>query len=474
MSDTKGDIQPAEARSSSPDVGFSKETETERHEVFKKTADGVDFRTVGWPRATVIFLKITFALGVLAIPTALYSLGAVGGALSLVAWSSLNTYLAVVQGNFRNNHPECHTIADMCGLMGRTVGGPVGGTIAREVAGAIFLVAYVLCIGGGVIGLSVAFNALSDHSICTVWFAFIGMILMTAAASVRTLRNVGWLTWVGFFSLVIAVLIVVIGVTTRSRPAAAPQEGDFDLGYRVIANPTFIAGITATATIFISSAGTSAMLPVISEMRQPRDYKKAVIVCNALCLAMYLAFALVLYAYCGQYIATPALGSAGSLLKKVSYGVALPGLIVTGAIYQHVAAKYLFVRILRNSVHLQSNTFIHWATWLSCCLALGIVSFLLAEAVAIFNYILALAGAICFGPMALITPGLLYIHDSWHYKNGTALERTKFYAHIGVILLGIFITIGGTYGAIMSIIEAYAAGVVGRPFDCADNSGTIA
>lgn len=29
----------------------------EAHEVFKKGVDGVDFRTVGWPRASVIFLK---------------------------------------------------------------------------------------------------------------------------------------------------------------------------------------------------------------------------------------------------------------------------------------------------------------------------------------------------------------------------------------------------------------------------------
>jgi hypothetical protein len=29
----------------------------EENEVFKKTHDGVDFRTVGWPRASVIFLK---------------------------------------------------------------------------------------------------------------------------------------------------------------------------------------------------------------------------------------------------------------------------------------------------------------------------------------------------------------------------------------------------------------------------------
>lgn len=29
----------------------------EENEVFKKTKEGVDFRTVGWPRASVIFLK---------------------------------------------------------------------------------------------------------------------------------------------------------------------------------------------------------------------------------------------------------------------------------------------------------------------------------------------------------------------------------------------------------------------------------
>jgi hypothetical protein len=72
----------------------------EDHEVFHKGAD-VDFRTVGWPRASVIFLKVIFATGVLSIPVAMSSLGAVGGALSVIGWGLLNTYTAVVQGDFR-------------------------------------------------------------------------------------------------------------------------------------------------------------------------------------------------------------------------------------------------------------------------------------------------------------------------------------------------------------------------------------
>lgn len=62
----------------------------EDHEVFKQDAS-VNFRTVGWPRATVIFLKIIFATGVLSIPVAMASLGAVGGALSVLGWGMLNT-----------------------------------------------------------------------------------------------------------------------------------------------------------------------------------------------------------------------------------------------------------------------------------------------------------------------------------------------------------------------------------------------
>lgn len=69
----------------------SSDAELESHEVFKKNADSVDFRTVGWPWATVIFLKIIFSTGILSIPTALYALGAVGGTLSLVAWQAVNT-----------------------------------------------------------------------------------------------------------------------------------------------------------------------------------------------------------------------------------------------------------------------------------------------------------------------------------------------------------------------------------------------
>ncbi|KAJ5880797.1 uncharacterized protein N7473_011850 [Penicillium subrubescens] len=436
----------------------------EEFEVFKKTADGVSFRDVGWFKACILFVKVLFATGVLSLPSALLSLGAVGGAISIVAWGVLNTYAFVILGNFRLRRPHCHSIADMAEV--------VGGVVGKEITGLLFIIGYVLVTGSGIVGVSTALNALSHHAACTVWWSFLAMVVVIATASIRKLTHVGWLTYAGFISIYAAVLIVVIGVTTRDRPAAAPQTGPYDLGYVAINNPGFAAGMVASSTIFVSSAGTSAFLPVISEMRNPKDYKKALYPCMVLVTASYLAFSLVVYRWCGQWVASPSLGSAGQTIKMVSYGVALLGLIVSATIYLHVGAKYLFVRILGKTRHLQANSMIHWGTWLACTVVLGAISFILAEAIPIFNYLIALVGSLCFAPLAISLPGLLWLHDHGHYLKGSLVQKVKFVLHIGMILLGIFFLVGATYGVIIQIKAAYADGTIGSTFSCADNSNS--
>ena len=280
----------------------------EDFEVFKQTEDGVNFRTVGWPMATVIFLKTIFALGVLSIPAAMYTLGALGGALSVIAWQALNTYTAVLQGDFRNNHPRCHSIADMAGV--------VGGPIMKELTGALFIVAYVLLTGSGIVGVSIGINALSHHAACSVWWSVVATVFVALAASVRKFHQIGWLTWIGFASIFTAVFILVIAVTTRDRPAAAPQTGDYEFGFYAMAYPGFAAGMVASCTIFVSGAGTSAMLPVISEMKNPRDYRKALFICMGIVTAAYLSFSLVVYRWCGKWVASPSLGVSLPIIPR--------------------------------------------------------------------------------------------------------------------------------------------------------------
>jgi hypothetical protein len=159
--------------------------------------------------------------------------------------------------------------------------------------------------------------------------------------------------------------------------------------------------------------------------------------------AMYLSFSLVIYRYCGMWLSVPAFGSAGVLIKKISYGVALPGLIIGVGIYQHVAAKYAFVRILRDSKHLQSNTLVHWSTWLGVNLVLGSLAFIVAEAVPILNYLLGLAAALCFAPFSLVFPALLWMYDFKGYRTGSKGQRLKYTFHVLILLLGFYMILAG-------------------------------
>ena len=202
--------------SDSPEV--LKESDTE-HEVFKITDDGVDFRTVTWPRAAILFLKILFATGVLSIPAAMYGIGAVGGALTLLGFGMLNCYVGKIQGDFRNKHPSCHSVADMVGVM--------AGPLVKELIGGLYIIAWVLCAGAGINGTSVALNALSEHGACTVWFSFVSMIIVAMSASIRTFQNLGWVGWAGFISIYVAVFVLVVAVTQVNRPAAAPKSGPY-------------------------------------------------------------------------------------------------------------------------------------------------------------------------------------------------------------------------------------------------------
>lgn len=115
------------------------------------------------------------------------TLGAVPGAILIVAWGAINTYTAMVLGRFRNTHAGCHTVADMADR--------VWGAWFRELVGALYFIAYVLCAGTGILGSSVALNSLSSHATCTVVFSFVCTVVIAAMASFPKFHQIGWLTW---------------------------------------------------------------------------------------------------------------------------------------------------------------------------------------------------------------------------------------------------------------------------------------
>lgn len=173
-------------------------------------------------------------------------------------------------------------------------------------------------------------------------------------------------------------------------------------------------------------------------MKNPLDYNKAVYTCMAIVQASYLTFSLIVYKWCGKWVANPSLGSAGETVKKVTFGIGLIGLIVSACLYLVCffgsEVKGFFANACRSTLgqsmslfgffgtlnifnrygkitEAQSecmlifwkNTMVHWVTWISCTTILGALAFILAEAIPIFNYIIALVGSLCFAPLAIVS-----------------------------------------------------------------------
>lgn len=67
----------------------------------------------------------------------------------------------------------------------------------------------------------------------------------------------------------------------------------------------------------------------------------------------------------------------------------------------------------------------------------------------------------------------MWIHDNWRLSEvRTTKRRMGLYLNCFLLVIGVFLLVAGTYGAISDLIEV-TKGPIGKPWGCADNSGSV-
>ncbi|ORX33435.1 transmembrane amino acid transporter protein-domain-containing protein [Kockovaella imperatae] len=425
---------------------------------------GPNYRSLGWIRAAVLETKTQIGLGVLGLPAVLDTLGFVPGMIVIIAMAVIITWTDYVIGTFKLNHPHVYSLGD--------VGEIFFGRVGREIWGFSYWLMLTAIAASGFLSFSIALNAVSSHGTCTVVFVAVAAIVVFLVASIQTLSKISWLGWVGLVSILSAVITLAISVGVQDRPSAAPQNGPFFKDVQTVGHPTFIDFMNAVNTVLFAYAGTPNFMPIVSEMKltKPTDYSKSVILCQTFVTVVYCVIGGVTYHYTGKYIASPALGSAGPLLKKVCYGIAIPGLLVGSLLNSHLGSKFLFVRALGGTRHLSSNTKTHNIVWYGTVAANCVIAFVIAEAIPVFSDLLSIIGAILGTFLCIQTETFMWIYDN--VRN----QRTRNWyllmaMNIIFNLIGWFIMGAGTYAAVMQIKADVGAGNKTSPFSCANNSG---
>lgn len=133
--------------------------------------------------------------------------------------------------------------------------------------------------------------------------------------------------------------MVTIAVGIQGRPSSAPQEGPWASDFKISNSPSFASAASAVSTLIFACSATPAYFTIVAEMRDPRLFTRSLVVAQIGSTMIYVTIGIVIYYYCGSYVASPALGSAGTLIKRVSYGISLPGLIATTTIVLHVSRR---------------------------------------------------------------------------------------------------------------------------------------
>ena len=276
------------------------------------------------------------------------------------------------------------------------------GRLGQELLGSTQLIFFIFVMGSHILAFSIMMNGLTNRAACTIIFAVVGLIVSWILTLPRRLEDLSYISIISFISIVGAVLTTMIGVSTP-----VTMLGPVAL---FPTRPSFHEAFLAIANILFAYAGHAAFFTLFSELRNIEEYPKALAMLQINDTILYTVAAIVIYRFAGSDVASPAINSTRPLIRKISYGIALPTvcfsysvicisseclsdrskIVIAGVVNAHVAVKFIYVRIFRGTNAMHEKSFVSQGTWALICSILWIVSWVIAEAIPVFNDLLGL------------------------------------------------------------------------------------
>lgn len=245
----------------------------------------------------------------------------------------------------------------------------------------------------------------------------------------------------------------------------------------LVGNPSFRDAFSAILSIFYAFGGRQGFLTIAAEMKDPsRDYVPALIILQCFAIPMYLITGGAIYGLAGQYVTSPALGSAPLIPAKAAYGILLITLFNTGLFYSHAGIKYLYIVVMRDALKIPEqmtrNNVKSWGVWVGLATAFWALVFILANAIPSFSNIIGVSSALLVGWFSFGMPGIFWLHLNWDKQFANWKMISLAVLSYLLIALALFLNSAGMWASITSLIKLFnsSTSTVHGPFTCADNS----
>ncbi|KAJ5462170.1 hypothetical protein N7530_010375 [Penicillium desertorum] len=262
----------------------------------------IKYRVMSWwcnSLTETVMIAQNISLGILSLPSAVATLGIAPAIIILLGLSAISWYTAFVIGQFKLRYPQIHSMADAGELL--------MGRIGRELLGTGQLLLLIFSMASHILTSSVLMNTLTNHGTCTIVFAVVGTLVSFVGALPRTMDKVYWISVASFASILAATVVTMVAIGVQ---ATGP-----DLTEATI-EVSFQKAFLAVTNIVFAYIVHVAFFGYMSEMDEPRDFPKSLALLQVVDTCMYVVTAVVIYRYAGPDVASPALSSAGPIMKN--------------------------------------------------------------------------------------------------------------------------------------------------------------
>ncbi|PKY06961.1 hypothetical protein P168DRAFT_230854 [Aspergillus campestris IBT 28561] len=408
----------------------------------------IKYKTLKWWQCGLLMVAETVSLGVLSLPAAVAGLGLVPAVIILVCLGLLATYTGYIIGQFKWAYPQISNMAD--------AGEVLAGRFGRELLGAAQIIFMIFVMASHLLTFTIAMNAITDHGTCSIVFGVIGMVVSFALSLPRTLAEMSWLSLVSFISILTAVVITMVGVGVSHPGKEVLAVVDTDL----------VHGFAAVCNIVFSFCGHAAFFGLAAELKDPRDFPKALCLLQGIDISLYLIAAVVIYRFGGADVASPALGSASPIVSKVAFGIALPTIIIAGVIYGHIASKYVYTRVFRGTDRIHKRDWVAGGSWAGIALGLWIIAWIIAEAIPVFSTLLSLITALFASWFTFGLSGIFWLFLNWGKLFSSPKKIFLTFVNLGNIAIGVCLCVLGLYASGTAIHDDPGS----SSFSCANNA----
>ncbi|KAH7368079.1 aromatic and neutral aliphatic amino acid permease [Plectosphaerella cucumerina] len=417
----------------------------------------IDYKTLTWWQGGIVLIAETVSLGILSLPSVLATVGLVPGIVLILVMGVLSTYSGLVLAEFHKAHPYVQNFGDAVEVLGKPIG---MGRAFQEIFGWAQVIFQVFVMGSHLLTWTICMNTLTNSATCTVVWAVVGLGVFWVLNLPRTLKYTSWMSMASCISITLAVLITV-GDVAVERPIGS---GAIEIARKLSFAPAFLA----VTNISIAFSSHSCFFSVISEFKKPEDWPKALALLQIVDTTLYLLAAIVIYVFVGPDVPSPALSAAGSrTMRKVIWGIAIPTIVIAGVIYGHVAARYIFTRIFRDTKHMVRRTKLSGIAWVGITFGIWALSMVIAESIPVFNNLLGLIAAAFASWFSYGLPGVfwLFLHKGDYFSDWK--QMCRFGMNVLLFITGLLICVLGLWASIEAII---ADSALTKPWTCASNA----